>query len=442
MRIAVIGTGYVGLTTAVCLAAKGHQVFCVDIDKERIESIRKGSPVIYERGLEQLLQEVLANNKLIPTVDLEKAFQNSDISFICVGTPCGNEGSIDLRQIKNVAEQIGVLLGEKNSYHVIIVKSTVVPGTTEDVILPILGRFSGKKVGVDFGVCMNPEFLREGHAVEDFLFPKNAGIVIGEFDQKSGDLAAKVYEDFDAELLRTSIRAAEMIKYARNCYLAKDVSFSNEIANICQVLGVDYLDVMKGLEMDSRIGKGRFLVAGAGFGGSCFPKDVSAIITEAKKCGIRPFILESTLKVNESQPYELIRLAKEALGNSLQDQNVTVLGLAFKPGTDDVREAPSIKLINALLGEGCKVRVYDKKAMDNTKRVFGDKIEYADNVEEALKSADVCIIVTEWPEFANPEIYTCMNNRVIVDGRRVLDPNLLDSGFTYLAVGLPKAVKS
>jgi len=443
LKIAVVGgTGYVGLTTAVCLASKGHAVFCVGRNPDKIEKLMQGIPIIYEEKLEVMLKDVLKRRTFVPTTDLKKAVKDSDVSFICVGTPCGNDGSIDLTQIRGASMEIGCALKDKVGYHVVVVKSTVVPGTTGSVVLPILEKFSGKKGGVDFGVCMNPEFLREGRAVNDFMFPKGAGIVIGEFDQKSGDLISKIYEDFDGEILRTSIRAAEMIKYARNSYLAKDVSFANEIANICHRLGVDYLDVKKGMEMDARIGEGRFLDAGAGFGGSCFPKDVSAIVAKAKESGIAPIMLESTLKINEAQPYQLVELAKQVVGNPLKGKRIAVLGLAFKPGTDDMREAPSIKVINSLLREGCEISVYDSKAVSNAKKIFGDKVEYSEKAEEALKYADACVIVTEWPEFANPKLYTCMRGRVIVDGRRVLNQARLPPGFAYHAIGFPRAVKT
>jgi UDPglucose 6-dehydrogenase len=443
MRIAVVGgTGYVGLTTAVCLASKGHLVFCVGRNKEKIERIRKGSPVTYERGLKSLLDEIMAKGTFVATVDLKNAIQNSDVSFICVGTPCGNDGGIDLTQIKDVAKQIGYALGDKVGYHVVVVKSTVVPGTTDDVVLPILEKFSAKKAGIDFGICMNPEFLREGRAIDDFMFPKDVGIVIGISDQKSGDLVSKIYEGYDVEIQRTSIRTAEMIKYARNSYLAKDISFANEVANICQKLGVDYLDVKKGMELDARIGRGRFLNAGAGFGGSCFPKDVKAIVAKAKGLGIAPTLLESTLRVNESQPYELVKLTKEVVGNPIKGKSVAVLGLAFKPGTDDIREAPSIKVIDSLLREGCEISVYDSKAVDNAKKIFGDKVAYAEKADEALRGADACVIVTEWAEFTNPKLYASMRGRVIIDGRRVLNPATLPPGFIYHGIGVPKAVKT
>lgn len=442
MRIAVVGgTGYVGLTTAVCLAARGHLVFCVGRSPDKIERLIQGIPIIYEEKLEEMLKDVLKRRTFVPTTDLKKAVQGSDVSFICVGTPCGDDGSIDLTQIRGASREIGCALKDKVGYHVVVVKSTVVPGTTEDIVLPLLEKFSGKRVGADFGVCMNPEFLREGRAVNDFMLPKETGIVIGEIDQKSGDLVSKIYEDFDGEILRTSIRAAEMIKYARNSYLAKDISFANEFANICQRLGVDYLDVKKGLEMDARIGEGRFLDAGAGFGGSCFPKDVNAIVAKAKEIGILPVMLESTLNVNEVQPYELVKLTKQLVGNFLNGKRIAVLGLAFKPGTDDMREAPSIKVINSLLREGCEISVYDSKAVRNAKKIFGSHVEYAEKAEEALRHADACVIVTEWPEFANPKLYTCMRGRVIIDGRRVLNPATLPPGFIYHAIGFPGAVK-
>lgn len=442
MNIAILGgTGYVGLTTAVCLASKGHSTFCVGRSKEKIEKIRKGSPIIYEEGLEEVMKEVLAKGKLKPTTDLEKAVLNSDISFICVGTPSKTDGSIDLSQIQEVSEKIGQALAKKKNYHVIVVRSTVVPGTTEELVVPVLERFSGKNAGVDFGVCMNPEFLREGQAIKDFLFPKDIGIVIGEFDKRSGDSLFELYKVFDAEIMRTNIRTAEMVKYTRNSYLAKDVSFANEIANICQKCGADYLAVKKGMELDARIGRGRFLDAGVGFGGSCFPKDVRALVAKAVEKGVEPKLLKATLEINELQPSKLIELTKQTVGK-LKGKKVAVLGLAFKPGTDDMREAVSVKVVNTLLDEGAKVFAHDPQALDNARTIFGDRIAYAKRVEEALDNADACLIVTEWPEFANGKLYNHMRHKVIVDGRRVLDPNNLSSGFTYHAIGFSGPVKT
>jgi len=442
MRIAIIGgTGYVGLTTAVCLAAKDHMVFCVGRNEEKIEKIWVGFPVIYEESLEEMLKDVLARKKLIPTTDLRNAVQSSDVSFLCIGTPSKEDGSIDLTQIENATEDVGQALTGRSDYYVVAVKSTVVPGTTEEVVIPILEKSSGKKAGVDFGVCMNPEFLREGRALEDFLSPKELGIIVGELDNRSGDVLFEIYREFDAEILRTSIRVAEMIKYARNSYLAKDVSFANEIANICQKLGIDYLTVKKGMEMDARIGKGRFLDAGAGFGGSCFPKDVRALVMKAKSEGVETSMLEATLRVNEVQPYKIVELTRQVVGG-FKGKRIGVLGLAFKPGTDDMREAASIKVINALLQEGAKIYAYDPKALDNARKIFEDKIVYAEKAEEALRDTDVCIIVTEWQEFADSKLYSHMRGKVIIDGRRVLNPSTLPPGFTYNAVGFPKTVKT
>jgi len=444
MKVAVIGgAGYVGLTTAVCLAVKGHRVFCVDRNEERIRKLRKGVPTIHEDGLKKTLNEVLIKNKLIVTTGLGNAVQDSDVSFICVGTPSSEDGSIDLVQVEDAAKKIGRALAQKESYHVVVVKSTVVPGSTEERVIPILERSSGKRAGSDFGVCMNPEFLREGYAIKDFLFPRDTGIVIGELDKRSGDALSEIYSVFDAQILRTSIKAAEMIKYARNSYLAKDVSFANEIANICQKLGIDYLTVKKGMEMDARIGKGRFLDAGAGFGGSCFRKDVRALIMKAKSEGVETSMLEATLRVNEAQPFKIVELTRQVAGG-LRGKRIGVLGLAFKPGTDDMRDAASIKVVNALLREGAEIHAYDPRALDNARKIFDDKIVYANKAEEALSDADVCIIVTEWPEFADANLYSHMRGEVIIDGRRVLNPSTLPTHahFIYNAIGFPKTVKT
>jgi UDPglucose 6-dehydrogenase len=442
LNIAVLGgTGYVGLTTAVCFASKGHPTFCVGRNEAKIEKIRQGFPIIYEAGLEELLKDGLTRGTLKPTTDLENAVMGSDVSFICVGTPSRSDGSIDLSEIREVSEKIGRALAMKDNYHVVVVRSTVVPGTTEEIVIPNLERLSRKKTGVHFGVCMIPEFLREGQAIKDFLFPRNIGVVIGEYDKRSGDSLFELYKAFDAEIMRTNLRTAEMIKYARNSYLAKDVSFANEIANICQKCGADYLQVKRGMELDARIGKGRFLDAGAGFGGSCFPKDVKAIVAKAKEIGVEPELLKATLEVNELQPLRLVEMAKDALGR-LNGKNIAVLGLAFKPGTDDMREAVSIKVVNALLEEGAKVRAYDPQASETAAAIFGDKITYADSAEKALSKADACLIVTEWPEFNNASLYTHMRNKVIIDGRRVLDPSALPPGFVYNSIGFSGPVKT
>lgn len=442
MNISVVGgTGYVGLTSAVCLANKGHFVFCVGRTEEKVSKINEGIPIIYEENLQKLLNDALEKKKLSATTDLKDAVKRSEVSFICVGTPSMEDGSIDLRQVEGASGEIGQALREKEDYHVVAVKSTVVPGTTEDFVVPILEKFSGKKAGVDFGVCMNPEFLREGRAIDDFLFPRNTGIVIGELDERSGGFLFEIFKGFDGEIFRTSLRCAEMIKYARNAYLAKDVSFANEIANVCQTLGVDYLEVKRGMEMDTRIGKGRFLDAGVGFGGSCFPKDVQALVAKSVTGGVKPRMLEAALRVNEEQPFVAVKLMKRVLGG-LEGKKIAVLGLAFKPGTDDIREAPSVRVVEGFLSEGAKVWVYDPEALGNARKIFGDAVSYADRAEEALSRADGCVIVTEWPEFAEPSLYKTLQGKVIVDGRRVLNPDELPQGFRYHAVGLPRVVKT
>jgi UDPglucose 6-dehydrogenase len=442
LNVAVLGgTGYVGLTTAVCFASKNHLTFCVGRSEDKVKKISQGLPIIYEIGLEELLKNALAKDMLKPTTDLEGAVLDSDVTFICVGTPSKPDGSVDLSEIREVSKKTGRALAKKDDYCVVVVRSTVVPGTTEELVIPALERFSGKKVGVHFGVCMIPEFLREGQAIKDFLYPRNVGVVIGEYDQRSGDLLFELYRVFDAEIMRTTLRTAEMIKYARNSYLAKDVSFANEIANICQKCGADYLQVKKGMEMDARIGRGRFLDAGAGFGGSCFPKDVKAIVAKAVTIGVEPKLLKATLEVNELQPLRLVEMAKGAIGR-LNGKDVAVLGLAFKPGTDDMREAVSIKIINALLEEGAKVHAYDPQASETAIAVFRDKINYAKSAEEALSTADACLIVTEWSEFKNASLYNRMRNKVIIDGRRVLDPASLAPGFVYNAIGFSGPVKT
>ncbi len=432
--ISVIGLGYVGIVTGTCLADMGYNVICADIDKEKIELVNKGKSPIFEPEVPKLMKRALEGNKLLATTDIQKAVVDSQLTFITVGTPTV-KGKIDLTAVRSASETIGKGLAEKNSYHVVVVKSTVIPGTTERVVIPIIEKSSKKQEGVDFGVCSNPEFLREGSAVYDFRNPDR--IIIGSNNEKAGDVLEAIFKPFNSTILRTDIRTAEMIKYANNAFLATKVSFINEIANICKELGVDVNKVAEGIGLDFRINP-HFLRAGAGFGGSCFPKDVQALISASKGVGVNPILLNSVLEVNKNQPLKLIELAKELLGN-LNDKNITVLGLSFKPNTDDMREAPSIKIISTLLGEKAKVAVYDPAAMDNAKKIFGKKIKYAPNILEAVKNADCLLIVTEWDEFKNlplPEIKGLMRNRFIVDGRRILNPDIVKrEGFKYKGIG-------
>jgi UDPglucose 6-dehydrogenase len=417
MRISVVGTGYVGLITGVGLASKGHEVTCVDVIQEKVDQINKGESPIYEEGLDELLKKVLAKKKFTATLDLKKSVLDSELTFICVGTPTKDDGSIDLSYIKSAGKSIGESLKEKSDYHVVIMKSTVLPGTTEDVLIPILEKESGKKAGADFGVCMTPEFLREGRAVEDFLNPDR--VIIGALDEASKKVAKQIHETKDKQFLVTNLRTAEMIKYASNAFLATKISFINEIGNVCKRLNIDTTQVAKGMGMDHRISK-HFLRPGLGFGGSCFPKDVQAIITQAKNdLDYDTDVLESVMKFNDKQPLLLVELVEKKLGD-LKGKTAAVLGLAFKAGTDDMRESRAIPVVNKLLELGVKVQAYDPKASENAKEFFKDKIDYTTSIPDALKDADFCMIVTEWDEFKNVD-FSPMKEKKVFDGRNILE---------------------
>jgi len=417
MKISVIGTGYVGLITGTGFASKGHDVTCVDIVPEKVEQINKGVSPIFEEGLDELLKEVLEKGKFSVTLDLKKAVADSEVSFICVGTPSKEDGSADLSYVKAAAKSIGEALKEIKNYHVVIMKSTVIPGTTETVLIPILEKESGKKAGADFGVCMTPEFLREGRAVEDFMNPDR--VIIGALDEQSKSSAKKLHDIKDRPFVVTNLSTAEMIKYASNAFLATKISFINEIGNICKKLGVNTVQVARGLGMDHRISR-HFLRPGVGFGGSCFPKDVKALIHQAKDdLKYDPKLISSVMDVNDNQPLLLVELAEAKLGD-LKGKTAAVLGLAFKAGTDDVRESRAISVINTLLEKGVKIQAYDPKAVETAKEVLGDKVAYSKSPSEALKDADFCMIVTEWPEFKNIN-FDGMKSKKVFDGRNILE---------------------
>jgi UDPglucose 6-dehydrogenase len=406
MRISVVGTGYVGLTTAVGFASKGHHVTSLDIDQKKVESLRAGKCPIYEPGLSELLNQVMGEGRFRAESD-PACLSESDLIFICVGTPSKEDGSIDLTQLRRASEDIARNLG--GEYPIIVVKSTVVPGTTESVVIPTMERVSGRKAGRGFGVCVNPEFLREGKALEDFFHPDR--VVIGQLTSREGDLLEGLYRDFGCPILRTNLRTAEMIKYASNAFLAARISLINEIGNLCKFLGIDTREVARGIGLDKRIGP-HFLSSGIGFGGSCFPKDVKALIARGREMGYEMKILKAVLEVNENQPLRLIPLLEKHLGR-LEGKRIGVLGLAFKPDTDDVREAPSLKIVSHLLKMGAKVRAYDPKAMENFKRYFPD-LEYCTSAEEVLDS-DAVLILTEWQEFEKLDY----SGKIVVDGRGV-----------------------
>lgn len=441
MNIAVIGTGYVGLVTGASFASKGHKVICVDVIPEKVELINSARSPIYEEGLEELLAELVPAKKLVATLNLDYAVKNSEVIFIAVGTPSLPDGSMDYKYVVQAAKDIGKILKETSDYKVVVVKSTCIPGTTVNLVGPILEENSGKKVGKDFGLGMNPEFLREGIALQDFLNPDR--IVIGAVDDHSYELIAKCYEGIPGEILKTDPSAAEMIKYASNSFLALKISFINEIANLCEKLGIDVKDVAKGVGLDHRISD-KFLRAGAGWGGSCFPKDVAALLHKSKELGMPSKTLQAALDVNKEQPLRTIELLKELLeDHTVQGKTITVLGLAFKPGTDDMREAPSIKIINELLAQGAFVKATDPAAINNAKKIFDhENLEIVDSVEEALKNADGCILITEWKQFAelSPEVFLeLMKTPIIVDGRRALPyKEFRAKGVNYKGIGLGK----
>ncbi len=418
MDICVIGAGYVGLATAVGFASIGNRVFLVGRSKDKTERINSGDPTIYEPGMGEGLRSTVAKKYIIATTELKQAISDSEASFICVGTPSGKDGSIDLSDMKRASQDIGLVLKGIKKYHVVVVKSTVVPETTEKVVIPALEKFSGKKAGKDFGICMTPEFLREGLAMEDFKNPDR--IVIGEFDKRSGDVIERLYSGFKAKKLRTGLKTAEMIKYASNSLLATKISFSNEIGNICKILGIDTHEVMKGVGLDYRLGP-HFLDSGCGFGGSCFPKDVSAIISKAEDIGYEPVLLKQVMDINSKQKTRLVEMLRKKTG-SMKGKKIAVLGLAFKPDTDDIREAPAIDVIRELKKEDAEITGYDPKAIENMKSVFPD-IRYAQSARQAISGADACLVLTEWDEFKRltDADFDSMNTRVILTGRRVLD---------------------
>ncbi len=407
MNISIVGSGYVGLVTGIGFAELGNNVIFVDIDKNKLAYINSGKPPIFEHGLEELMQK--NKGRYYGTENYTEAILNSQITFICVGTPSNRDGSINLDYIISASKKIGKALKVKDEFHVVVVKSTVTPGTTEEVVKPILEDLSRKKAFIDFGLAMNPEFLREGSAVKDFFNPDR--IVIGVEDERSKKMMNEIYSKFNCPKLFVEIKTAEMIKYAANAFLATKISFANEVGNICKRLGIDAYEVFRGVGLDHRINPA-FFRAGIGFGGSCFPKDVRALIAKAREVGEDPKILKAVIDVNEEQPLRLIQLLKKHVPN-LKGKRVGVLGLAFKPKTDDVRESRAIPIIEALLKEGVEVIAYDPAAIDNFRRLF-PQITYASKADEVL-NADAILIVTEWEEFERLN-YT---GKIVIDGRRI-----------------------
>lgn len=432
MRISIVGTGYVGLVTGACLADHGHDVTCVDVDPGKVDWINSRRAPIHEEGLPELLERTVGRT-LRATGDLAAAVMSTDITFIAVGTPAA-DGRIDLTFVERAAEEIGVAIGKKATFHTVVVKSTVIPGTTDGVVRRAIERTSGKQAGSGFGLGMNPEFLTEGTAVQDFSRPDR--IVVGGVDARSQEIIATVYEGFpDTPRFLTNPRTAEMIKYTSNSVLATMISFSNEIGRLCSAVGdIDVADVMRGVHAAmyftvrgtegkaSRAPITSFLEAGCGYGGSCLPKDVTALVGQGVSLGVDMPLLASVLQINSSQPEELLRLVRRHYPD-LTGVPVAVLGLAFKPDTDDLRESPAFPILRALRNEGASIVAYDPVARPSGHPDV-EGVRLAVSLDDAVGSADVVIHVTKWPEFE--QLGTCLKrlgrNPLVVDGRRNLKP--------------------
>lgn len=428
-KIAVIGIGYVGLVTSTCFAQLGHQVIGADIDEKKISRLKKNIIPIFEEGLTELVEKNQANGNLSFTINFKQAVQNSDIVFIAVGTPSLPDGSVDLSYVKNASESIGKSM---NGYKVIINKSTV-PVGTGNIVKNIIKQFYKG----DFDVVSNPEFLREGSAVFDFMNPDR--IVIGSESKKAADIVNQLYAPQNSPIVNTDIKTAEMIKYASNAFLATQISFINSIANICEKIGADVNDVAKGMKLDPRIGSKAFLSAGVGYGGSCFPKDVKGLIQIAHENRVRFDILDAVEATNLAQKQSLLPKIQTLIGPDLSNKKITVWGLAFKPNTDDVREAPSQVIIKQLIDRGAKVVAVDPIAADNFKQVFDGQIDYETDLVKSVRDADCLVIVTEWSQFKNVNL-TAINKALkhpnIVDGRNIFDPAQMKKlGFKYISVG-------
>lgn len=430
MKIAVVGTGYVGLVTGTCFAETGNTVTCVDIDAEKIAKLSSGKVTIYEPGLDTLFERNIKQERLFFTTDLKAGIKDAQIIFLALPTPPGEDGSADLKYVLGVAGQLGSIL---EKYTVIVDKSTVPVGTAERVAEKI--KATAK---VEFDVVSNPEFLREGVAIDDFMKPDR--VVIGT----SSDRARKIMETLYAPFVRQGNpiifmdeRSAELTKYAANSFLATKITFMNEIANLCEKLGADVDAVRKGVGTDSRIGK-RFLFPGIGYGGSCFPKDVHALAKTSVDNQYDFKILQSVMEVNAGQKTKLIPHIRKHFG-SLKNKTIAIWGLSFKPHTDDIREAPALYNIEALLAEGATIRAHDPEAMENVKRILGDKISYHDTPYEAASGSDAIFIATEWPEFRTPDftrLGSIMNSKVIFDGRNLYElRDMKDQGFAYISIG-------
>ncbi len=437
MKIAVVGTGYVGLVTGTCFSETGNTVSCVDIDENKIKKLAGGQITIYEPGLEKLFERNLKEERLHFTTDLAAGIKEAAIIFLALPTPPGEDGSADLKYVLSVAENIGKLLTD---YKIIINKSTVPVGTAEKVRNAILKNYSG-----EFDVVSNPEFLREGVAVDDFMKPDR--VVIGTHSERAIKLMNELYAPFVRQgnpVIFMDERSAELTKYAANSFLATKISFMNEIAQLCEKLDADVDMVRRGIGSDDRIGK-RFLFPGIGYGGSCFPKDVQALVRSSSEVKYNFQILNAVMDVNEKQKLHLIPKIKAYFKNDLKGKHFALWGLAFKPNTDDIREAPALYIIDALINEGATVTAFDPEAMANVKNAIGDKINYSESQYDALKGANALIIATEWNEFRTPDFLRIVSNlksKVIFDGRNLFDTIAIkELGFYYESIGRLSSTK-
>ncbi|MEO8404644.1 MAG: UDP-glucose/GDP-mannose dehydrogenase family protein [Chitinophagaceae bacterium] len=437
MKIAVVGTGYVGLVTGTCFAETGNNVFCVDIDAQKVNKLRNGEITIYEPGLEKLFLRNVKEDRLHFTTSLEEGIKEASIIFLALPTPPGENGSADLKYVLGVAKDLGKLL-KAGDYKVIVDKSTVPVGTSEKVRDAIL-ETAAKGLENTFDIVSNPEFLREGVAVDDFMKPDR--VVIGTTSERAKKLMGDLYGPFVRQgnpVIFMDERSAELTKYAANSFLATKISFMNEIARLCELLGADVDMVRRGIGSDNRIGK-RFLFPGIGYGGSCFPKDVQALVKSSSEVNYDFKILDAVMEVNEAQKLHLIPKIKSFFKNSLKGKHFALWGLAFKPNTDDIREAPALYIIDALVEAGATVCAFDPEAMNNVKKQIGDKIKYAESQYEALDNADALIIATEWNEFRTPDftkIEKSLKNKAIFDGRNLFEVSaMIEQGFHYESIG-------
>ena len=436
MKISVVGTGYVGLVSGTCFAQTGINVTCVDVDEKKIEKLNNGIIPIYEPGLEDIYQRNVEKGRLVFTTNLAESLENSDALFIAVGTPPDEDGSADLKYVLGVAREIGRSL---DHYMVIATKSTVPVGTSKKVKEAIQEELDKRGAKIDFDVASNPEFLKEGNAVQDFLKPDR--IVIGTESERAIKVMKRLYKPFllnGHPIIFMDITSSEMTKYAANSMLATKISFIIEIANLCEIVGADVESVRKGIGSDPRIGN-KFIYAGTGYGGSCFPKDVQALIRTADEHKYSLEILKAVERVNMSQKSVLVEKVMKYFKQDLKGKKFALWGLSFKPKTDDMREAPSLVIIEKLLAAGAKICAYDPVAMEEGKRILGNKIEFAKDEYDAAIDADALMLVTEWPEFRIPNfrvLEKLLKNKVIFDGRNIYDPEeLAELGFDYFAIG-------